>query len=176
MKNTLQGFTLEDMLLLIGLTERTGELVIESGNNIGAVLVYRGKILQALSPYSRAIGDLLVDDGVLSDTELIETLKLQKRSAYAPLGGLLLKMGRVKFEAVEMMVHEQIRRAVKEFQSWTNVNFNFLNKDITPYDGIHLKVREFVSPDALETARVFFTLETSSPGESATASASSTCV
>jgi hypothetical protein len=175
MKNTLQGFTLEDMLLLIGLTERTGELVLESGNNIGSLLVHQGRILQASSPYSRAIGDLLVEDGVLSETELIETLKLQKRSAYSPLGGLLQKMGRITFEAVEMMVHEQIRRAVTEFRSWDKVNFNFRNKEIAPYDGIHLRVQEFISPDTMKSAKIFFPPVASTPGESATASASSVC-
>jgi hypothetical protein len=57
---------------------RTGELTLESGNNIGTILLYKGDILQAFSPYSRAIGDLLVEVGLIIETELIDTLKLQK--------------------------------------------------------------------------------------------------
>jgi len=152
--NTFE-LTLQDVFLLLGARERIGELTIESGNNIGTFLIYRRKILQAFSPYSRAIGDLLVENGMISESELIETLNIQKRSAYIPLGGILLKMGKVSFEIVEMMVHEQIRQAVKEYQSWNNANFSFLDKDIKPYDRIHLMLNEFIPPPTIESALAF---------------------
>jgi uncharacterized protein DUF4388 len=172
-KNNTLGLSLQDMLFLVGIKGSTGELVVESGNNIGTILMHGGRILQAFSPYSRAIGDLLVEDGLLSDSELIETLKIQKRNAYSPLGSLLIKMGRVTFEVIEMMVHEQIRTAVREFQSWNNVNFNFVEKNISPYDRIHLTVHEFISPATLQSAKVFFSLEATT-GQSSPAAESST--
>ena len=67
--------TLQDIFLLLGAQERTGELIIEAGNNIGTIFIHRRKILQAFSPYSRAIGDLLVENGMISESDLIETLK-----------------------------------------------------------------------------------------------------
>ena len=147
--------SLQEVFLLLGARERTGELTIEAGNNIGTLFICRGKILQASSPYARAIGDLLVENGMISESELIETLKIQKRSEYIPLGGLLLKLGKATFEIVEMMVHEQIRQAVKEFQSWNNANFSFLDKDIKPYDRIHLTLYEFIPPSTIESAQTF---------------------
>ena len=72
----------QDALLIIGIKESTGEMTLESGNNIGHMLFYRGRILQAMSPYSRAIGDLLVEEGLLQEVELIETLQLQKKNPY----------------------------------------------------------------------------------------------
>lgn len=79
------------MLFIIGMQLRTGELVLEFGNNIGTMLLQKGKILQAFSPYSRAIGDLLVEDGIINDAELLDTLKLQKMSSFSPLGGDVLE-------------------------------------------------------------------------------------
>ena len=156
-KNTTRNFelTLQDVFLLLGARERTGELIIESGNNIGTIFIYRRKILQAFSPYSRAIGDLLVENGMINESDRIETLKIQKRCEHIPLGSLLLKLGTVTFEVVEMMVHEQIRQAVKEFQSWNNATFSFLDKDIKPYDRIHLTLNEFIPPSTLESAKAF---------------------
>jgi len=156
MKADSLGFLLTDILLLIGMQARTGELVMESGNNIGTVLFYNGRILQAFSPYSRAIGDLLVEDGLINEAELMETLQLQKKSTYAPLGSLLLKTGKVTLEVVEMMVHEQIRQSIKEFQSWRGLNFNFIGKDIKPYDRIYLTVQEFVPQETIRSAASFF--------------------
>ncbi len=173
MKNNLLGLTFGDVLLLLGVRARTGELVIESGNNIGTLLVHGGKILQASSPYSRAIGDLLVEDGLITDEELMESLKTQKRNIHLPLGVILLKMGRVTYEVIEMMVHEQIRQSVKEFQSWNNASFSFIEKKITPYDHIHLMIREFIPPDTMQSAKTFLSVETSSSGKSLPAAASS---
>jgi hypothetical protein len=133
--------------------------------------VHGGKILQASSPYSRAIGDLLVEDGLITDEELMESLKTQKRNIHLPLGVILLKMGRVTYEVIEMMVHEQIRQSVKEFQSWNNVSFSFIEKEITPYDHIHLMIHEFIPPDTVQSAKTFLSLETSSPGKSSPAAA-----
>ena len=155
MKGNALGFLLHDVLLLIGIQARSGELVIESGNNIGTLSFHKGAILQGFSPYSRAIGDLLVEDGLLGEEELISTLQLQKKSPYAPLGALLLKTSKISFEVIEAMVHAQIRQSVKEFQLWTNHNYNFTDKDITPYDRIHLQVYEFIPPDAVQAATKF---------------------
>ena len=149
------GFSLQDILMLLGAQARSGELEIESGNNIGSIYLYQGRILQANSPYSRAIGDLLVEEGVITEAELLEALKLQKMDAHAPLGSLFLKSGKVSFEIIEMMVHEQIRQSIKEFNSWVNLKFRFVEGDVKPYDQIHLVVHEFIHPAILETAMKF---------------------
>lgn len=153
------GLSLQDVFLLVGMQSRTGELVMESGNNIGTILFHKGKILQASSPYSRAIGDLLVEDGLISESELIETLQLQKKNSSLLLGSLLLKTGKVTFEVIEMMVQAQIRQAVSEFQSWKGLHFSFVDKDVVPYDRIGLLTYEFILPETVKSAENFFTAQ-----------------
>jgi hypothetical protein len=155
MKGDSMGFVLPDVLLLIGLQSRTGELVVESGNNIGSILFHDGKILQAFSPYSRAIGDLLVEKGLINEEELLDTLKLQKKGSYAPLGSLLLKMGKVTLDVIETMVQEQVRQAVNEFHSWEGLHYSFTDKDIQPFDRIHLTIHEFIGSETLSSAMNF---------------------
>ena len=149
------GFGLQDILLLLGMECRTGELVVESGNNIGTLLFHEGKILLAFSPYTRAIGDLLVEQGVLTDAELLDVLKQQMTGPHTPVGTLLLKTGKVTFSVIENMVQEQIRRAVKDFSSWNPLDFNFVRKDIRPFDSIHLPVYEFMPSDVAKASLVF---------------------
>lgn len=155
MKCEFPEFTLQDILLLIGLKARTGELVLESGNNIGSMVFRDGRILQASSPYSRAIGDLLVEQGIVTEAELLATLKLQKQKRDTPLGGLLVKSGKVSLDAIEMMVHEQIRQSVKEFITWDKLQISFLEKDTHPFDRIHLPVHEFLPPDLVIASKAF---------------------
>ena len=163
MKGDSSGFSLQDFLFLVGMQFRTGELVLESGNNIGSMLVHKGNILHASSPYSRAIGDLLVEDGLITESELIETLVIQKKSSYAPLGGQFRKTGKVTIEVIEKMVHEQIRQSIKEFQTWKNLSASFVDKDILPYDRIHLPAREFIAPETLQAAADYLSVE--QPGQ-----------
>jgi hypothetical protein len=155
MKSDSMGFSLQDVVLLIGMQARTGELVIESGNNIGTILFHKGNILHAFSPYSRAMGDLLVEEGMITEKDLLETLMLQKKDSNSPLGSLLLKQGKISFEIIEMKVQEQVRQAMKEFQSWKDINFSFTHKEIQPYDGIHLTVHEFILPETFQSAMIF---------------------
>ena len=155
MNQSITGFTLPDVLMLVAMQGLTGELEMESGNNIGSILFHEGRILHALSPYSCAIGDLLVKDGLITEAELIETLKLQKAKDQAPLGYLFLQSGKVSYEVVERMVHEQIREAVKEFTSWNRLSFGFVEKDIQPYDRIHLAVTEFIPFAKAASAKLF---------------------
>ncbi len=158
MNKGTSDFDLHDALLLIGLEGRTGELVVESGNNIGSLLFREGRILFAFSPYTRAIGDLLVEQGVLTETELLEVLKLQRSGPHEPVGGLLMKTGKVSFPLIEKMVHEQIRRAVKDFSAWSPLAFHFLSKEVRPFDAIHLPVFEFI-PSGIVSSVLHFAAE-----------------
>ncbi|MEK6743698.1 MAG: DUF4388 domain-containing protein [Nitrospirota bacterium] len=155
MKANSSGFNLYDALLLIGLEGRTGELVVESGNNIGSLFFHEGRILLAFSPYTRAIGDLLVEQAVLTDAELLDVLKQQMTGPHTPVGTLLLKTGKVTFPIIETMVQEQIRRAIKDFSGWNPLDFNFVAKDVKPFDTIHLPVYEFIPADIINSTLVF---------------------
>jgi hypothetical protein len=155
MNANTSGFKLYDALLLIGLEGRTGELVVESGNNIGTLLFHEGKILLAFSPYTRAIGDLLVEQEVLTDAELLSVLKQQMTGPHTPVGTLLLKTGKVTFQTIEAMVQEQIRMAINDFSRWNPLDFSFSNKDIKPFDSIHLPVYEFIPADVVNSILVF---------------------
>lgn len=157
------GFNVYDVLLLVGVHSRTGEVVIESGNNIGSILVHAGQILHAFSPYSRAIGDLLVEDSIITEAELFEALDLQKKKMNIPLGTLLLQTGKVNFELIERMVHDQIRKAIEDFAGWENIQFSFIQKDVTPFDRIRVSTLEFISPDVVKMALAFLGAQKTAP-------------
>ena len=160
--------------MLVGVKGRTGELLLESGNNIGSILFYEGKVLQAFSPYSRAIGDLLVEDGVMSEAELLDLLQQQKRNLVSPIGALFLKTGKVTAEGLEHLVHEQIRHAIKDFMCWQKLTVSFVDKEIKPFDSIHLPVHEFITEETLKSAAQFFSFTPHLAHAATSASAAST--
>lgn len=155
MNLTKSMFELQDLLLLIGVESRTGELVIESGNNIGSLLFHEGKILLAFSPYTRALGDLLVERGMLKESELLDVLQQQRSGSSAPIGQLLLQAGKIGFPMIEAMVQDQIRSAITDFARWKPVEFTFIKKSVEPVDSIHLPVYEFLGPELQQAVREF---------------------
>ncbi len=161
LKNGSSFFSLPDILLLVGMQFRTGELALESGNSLGSILFYKGKIIQARSPYSRAIGDRMVDAGLITEAELLDALRFQKMNGSSPLGTIFLKKGKITIDVIEVMVQDQIRQSLKEFHSWKDVSFSFVNKDIQPFDSIHVPTHEFISPETLQSAAAFLSLKIS---------------
>ncbi len=57
-----------------------------------------------------------------------------------------------------MMVREQIRQSMMEFQSWKGLTVTFVDKDIQPYDRIHLPTREFIFPETLQSAEIYLSI------------------
>jgi hypothetical protein len=167
----LTGFGFQDVLLLIGLKGLTGELMIESGNSIGSMFFQRGKILQAFSPYSRAIGDILVDNGIITEVELLQMLHEQKQTGLLPIGSMFIKTGKVGFDTIELMVHDQVRHAVKDFVSWQKLNVSFVEREVMAVDSIHLPVYEFIAPETLNAVRAFGIAEAQSNSDNTSAPA-----
>jgi hypothetical protein len=77
---------------------------VESGDNICTLLFQDEKILLAFSPYTRAIGDLLVEQGVLTDDELLDGMKQQMTGLHTPAVTLLLETGKVTSKIIKTMV------------------------------------------------------------------------
>lgn len=45
---------------------------------------------------------------------------------------------------------------MKEFSTWPNMNLSFIDKEIKPFDNIHLPVYEFLPEEVLNAGNQFF--------------------
>jgi hypothetical protein len=54
-----------------------------------------------------------------------------------------------------MMVQEQIRKAIKDFLAWKDVDCTFQKREVKPFDSINLPVYEFLTAEAVKAALVF---------------------
>lgn len=122
----LQLFAVPDLLDFLNSSRRTGTLVITSENGIGAVHLKDGFIAGAASPNSTNMGDLLIEEGVITADQLESAIENQKtKSPDRLLGSILLDLGMVERVQLQAALEAQVRGALGEMVGWTNGRFAF---------------------------------------------------
>jgi len=122
----LQLFAVPDLLDFLNSSRRTGTLVITSENGIGAVHLKDGYIAGAASPNSTNMGDLLIEEGVITSDQLESAIENQKtKSPDRLLGSILLDLGMVQRVQLRAALEAQVRGALGEMVGWTNGRFAF---------------------------------------------------
>jgi hypothetical protein len=110
------------------------------------VLFYRGKIVAVSSGSVRdTFGNMLVCRGLISEDDLTQAIEAQHLSLEQKrLGAILVEAGKVRPEAVESVVREQMQAEMAALMEWPAGFFRF---DAMPVEGPHdveLSTQEFV--------------------------------
>lgn len=122
----LQLFAVPDLLDFLESSRRTGTLVITSESGIGAVYLHKGRITGAASPNSSNMGDLLMQEGAVSEGQL--QLAVDRQQTDSPdrlLGSLLIEMNLVSPGMLEKALVLQVKGALLEMVEWTQGRFAF---------------------------------------------------
>jgi hypothetical protein len=159
----LEDVPLADVMQFIHLGRRTGTLSLRRGNEQAEITFHRGAIVGARSASSRKIGELLVDEGILSPADLDEALRAQAAEpTQRTLGQLLLARGAISMDAVRDVIRAQIERTIYELVTWAHGSFVFELDTLNPVDEIAVFPGDLI-PDIdlntqmvlLEAARIF---------------------
>jgi len=159
----LEDVPLADVMQFIHLGRRTGTLSLRRGNEHGEITFHRGAIVGARSASSRKIGELLVDEGILSPGDLEEALRQQaEEPSPRTLGQVLLARGTISMDAVRDVIRAQIERTIYELVTWAYGSFVFELDTLMPVDEIAVFPGDLI-PDIdlntqmvlLEAARIF---------------------
>jgi hypothetical protein len=125
-KGDIGHFALGELVQFLGASRRTGTLVVTSEHGIGAVHLQGGKITGAMSPRCPNIGDILLRDGIISEEQLSQATKAQKKSlAGRLLGAILISMTGIEIQHVQDALAQQVVHAVQELLGWEAGRFAF---------------------------------------------------
>jgi hypothetical protein len=145
MAHFADGYTLEDILLITSLQKKTGELTLETECGKGTLRFLNGNIVDSDSPYTTAIGDLLIQRGLVTQDDLRTSLAQQENDPESgKIGKIFIDSGRVDEACITNMVKEQIFTAIQDFSTWKNVYFTFKEKDVLPSDDIHVTLTDII--------------------------------
>src|SRR5208283_3453026 len=109
----LEDLSLPDIFQIISLSKKTGTLIARSRKGIGMVVFKDGQVVQAASDSIRdSLGNILVSQGIVSESVLEKALTLQKRESDKPLGMILVELGAIPSQTLENVVRRQIEEIV----------------------------------------------------------------
>ena len=125
-KGSLKEASLADVCQLLALGFKTGCLSVADGSRFGQIFFDRGRITYARIVNRRdRLGDLLVRDGVLAQSQLEEVLKEQGREPDRRVGELLVSHAFISRVALTRYVRLQIEEAIYHLFTWSRGTFYF---------------------------------------------------
>lgn len=150
LKGNLVGFSLTEILQMVGLTGKNGCLTVVGGAAEGKIYFREGTVFFAATPQNRIpIGIRLVDAGIVTADEFKDGLRIQeKEKGRRRLGEILVGLKALEREQLEQFIQEQILDALYEIFQWTDGTYFFSpdeqaeDEDIGVYLGIEQVLRE----------------------------------
>jgi hypothetical protein len=141
----LEDLALPDIFQIISLSKKTGTLIARSRKGTGMVVFKDGQVIQAASDSIRdSLGNILVSQGLVSESVLSNALAFQKRETDKPLGMILVELGAVPAKTIESVIRKQIEEIVYDLLGWEEGFFNFELGEIAPKDKIEIDTQQFL--------------------------------
>ena len=142
LKGSLKDFSLPDLFQLLNFSKKNGTLNLLRGNARGYVCFRNGEVFFATTNWKRKpLGVKLLQAGIVTKAQVDEALELQRTTARGQrLGQLLIRLGYLTKEKLELFVQEQIQDAVFELLRWTEGEFEFQPGVVFPEEDIGLSI------------------------------------
>jgi hypothetical protein len=123
----LEDLGLGDILQIVSLSRKSGELILQSRNREGKIVFLQGKVIHATSSvFPENFGSLLVRRNVVDIETLKKALDAQSKMSDPPLLGVILSENfGISAELVDAVAKEQIERVIYSFFGWSEGTFAF---------------------------------------------------
>src|SRR3954468_110580 len=155
LSGNLEDVSVADAMQFIHLGARTGTLTLKSGETSAEIGFHQGKIVNAVGPGTKRLGDLLIENNVIDQGALDHALREQE--AQVPrrsLGQVLLAMNVLTPETMYRAIEQQIERTVYDLVTWTHGTFHFALDDLKPIDDIAVVPGDVIRHLNLDTQMV----------------------
>jgi tetratricopeptide (TPR) repeat protein len=133
-KGSLKEASLADVCQLLSLGQKSGGLSVADGSRFGQIYFDRGRIIYARIVNRRdRLGDILVRDGVLAQSQLDEVLKRQSLEPERRVGELLVAYNYITRDDLTRYIRIQIEEAIYHLFTWSRGHF-FFEVEVRPDD------------------------------------------
>ena len=159
----LEDLGLGDILQIVSLSRKSGELILRGPNREGRIVFKNGQVNRAISTdFRENIGDLLVRRGIVGIDVIKQAAELQRTICpNQRLGTILTERHGVDKEVIDTLVKEQIEKIVYSFFTWNAGTFVFDLGDTdevaaTSFDPLQFMLDQGLNPQwlAMEGSRI----------------------
>src|SRR5437868_15463476 len=155
LSGNLEDVSVADALQFIHLGGRTGTLTLVCGETKAEIAVHQGRIVNAVGPASKRLGELLLEAGAIDLPTLQGALAAQEaEKPRRSLGQVLVAMNAVPPEAMYRAIEQQIERTVYDVVTWNQGTFAFALDDLKPIDDIAVVPGDVIRHLNLDTQMV----------------------
>lgn len=127
LQGTLRDFGLADIFQLIGMQRKTGTLTLRNDRETVYVKFHEGSVVGAESAtqmLENLLGSVLVRTGRITEAQLQEALRLQKKTLQR-LGYLLVKNDFIAAHDLREALHTQVTQVVYRLFRWRDGTYHF---------------------------------------------------
>ncbi|MEO5656154.1 MAG: DUF4388 domain-containing protein [Nitrospiria bacterium] len=126
LEGRLDDLGLPDIFQIINLSRRSGVLTLIKKDGMGRIVFNQGNVVYASSDAKSRFGYTLLQKNLISRTDLERALGVQKaRSKKTPIGTLLVEIGAIAQDLLEVELRAHILDVVRELLTWTTGTFQF---------------------------------------------------
>ncbi len=131
-RGSLKEASLPDVLQLLAMGKKTGCLSVTHRASFGYIYFDKGRICYASIVNRRdRLGDVLVKNGTITQSQLDAAVELQDRRRDKRLGELIVELGALSTQQLHAAINVQIQEAVYFLFTWNQGTFNF-EADVAP--------------------------------------------
>ena len=155
LSGNLQDVSVADAMQFIHLGGRTGTLTLLRGDLKAEIGFHQGRIVNASSPGTKRLGELLLEAGAIEPPTLDEALRKQgEEHPRRSLGQILVAMKAVDSDTIYRTIEQQIERTVYDLVTWNQGTFHFALDDLKPIDDIAVVPGDVIRHLNLDTQMV----------------------
>ncbi len=141
-KGSLSDLSITDILQMLHIGSKTGELAITNEENLVYLYLNSGNLTHTHWMNRKdKLGSLLVENGIIEKEELEEVLKLQQERKNAPLGELFLELELIDKKTLTEYIKKQMRDAIIELSGWSKGYFVFESRETYQPEGLPVSIK-----------------------------------
>ena len=153
LKGNLRDFSTTQLLNLINLARKTGQLIVDSRNGSAQVFFEEGKLVYAAAGgQDGRLTTMLVRAGKLTDTQAAKINEQPESRNDRELGALLIQAGHLSQSDIVASVKAYVLDVVYRLFAWTDGTFRFEPSQLPPADRV-IKVRVDLENVIMEGSR-----------------------
>jgi tetratricopeptide (TPR) repeat protein len=141
-KGSLSDLSITDILQMLYIGSKTGELAITNEENLVYLYLNSGNLthIHWMNRKDR-LGSILVENGIIKEKDLQEVLSLQRERENAPLGELFLELELIDKKTLSEYIKKQMRDAIIELSGWSKGYFVFESRETYQPEGLPVSIK-----------------------------------